>query len=135
MNLYENEDAFKSDSLFAGNEIPVLVKKVNLEPISSGVYVRGSVLMSTANGNVSLLDKNKLASTFSRDNTVVTETKGSTIIGILTDIAIVPTGGTTTTKANAYICGNFNKDVLTFESGTVSKDVELALREVGIFIN
>lgn len=135
MNLYENEETFKQDSLFDGNEIPVLVKEVNLEPISSGVYVRGSVLMSTTSGNVSLLDKNKLASTFSRDNTVVTETKGSTIIGILTDIAIVPTVGTMTTKASAYICGNFNKDVLTFESGTVSKDVELALREVGIFIN
>lgn len=135
MNLYENEDTFKSDSLFAGNKIPVLVKEVNLEPISSGVYVRGSVLMSTTNGNVSLLDKNKLASTFSRDNTVVTEIKGSTVIGILTDIAVVPTSGETITKASAYICGNFNKDVLTFASGTASKDVELALREMNIFLN
>lgn len=133
MNVYRPDETFKGDSLFASNEVPVIIKEVDLEPNSSGVYVRGSVLMSTPNGNASLLDKNQLISKVSEDNTIVEKTKGSKIIGILTDIVLVPAGGTT--KASAYICGNFNKDVLTFASGTTSRDVELELREVGILIN
>lgn len=135
MNLYENEEAFVPDNIFAGTQFPVLIKGVNLAPTSSGKYTRGSVLMESVDGNVKLLDKNSLASTFSVVDAVVTETKGSTIVGILTDDVIVPIEGTTTTKASVYICGYFHKEALQFESGTTALDVELELRKMNIFID
>ncbi len=135
MNLYSNEETFKPDNIFAGNSIPVIIKEVNLAPTSSGTYVRGSVLMSSVDGNAKLLDKSGLPSTFTVANAVVTETKGSTIIGILTDDIVVPIEGTTATKASVYICGYFKSEALTFASDTKATEVELELRKMNIFID
>lgn len=135
MNLYQNEETFLPDSLFAGHEIPVLVKGINLAPTTSGKYTRGSVLMVATDGNAKLLDKTKLVSTFAVADTVVTETKGSSVIGILTDDIVVPKEGAITTKASAYICGYFHKNALLFAEGTTAADVELELRKINIFID
>lgn len=136
MNLYENEDTFVPDSLFAGHEIPVLVKGITLAPTTSGKYARGSIVMVAADGTAKLLDKTKLSSKFSIADTVVTETKGSSIAGILTDDVVVPTEETaTTTKASVYICGYFHKNALICADGTAVTDIELELRKMNIFID
>lgn len=135
MNLYGNEETFVPDSIFAGNNIPVIVKGVNLSPTASGIYTRGSVLMISKSGNVELLDESKLDSTFTVADTVVKETKGSTIVGVLTDDVIVPIEGTETTEASIYICGYFHKEALTFAEGTTAEIVESELRKLNIFID
>ena len=135
MNLYGNEGTFVPDSIFAGNNIPVIVKGVNLAPTSSGSYARGSVLMVSTSGNAELLDVSELNSTFTVADTVVTETKGATIVGVLTDDVIVPTEGVAATEASVYICGYFHKEALTFASGTTATNAELELRKSNIFID
>ena len=135
MELYSNQSQFTPDSLFAGNQIPVLVKGVNLAPTSSGLYVRGSVLMASAGGNAELLDISKLSSTFTVSGTTVTETKGSIIVGILTDDTEVAKEGTETTEAGVYICGYFHSEALIFADGTTAQNAELELRKLNIFID
>ena len=134
MDLFKNEETFTPDNLFAGNEISAIVKGVELAPNQTGYYARGSVLMASIDGIAELLDVSKLASTFTVEGTIAKETKGSTIIGILSDDIVVPTEGTDITKASAYICGYFNSESLICASGTVSADVEKELRELGFFI-
>ncbi|BCZ48434.1 hypothetical protein psyc5s11_45010 [Clostridium gelidum] len=135
MNLYGNEETFVPDSIFAGNNIPVIVKGVNLAPTSSGSYTRGSVLMVSASGNAELLDISELESTFTVAGTAVTETKGATIVGVLTDDVIVPVDGIVATEASVYICGYFHKEALTFADGTTVATSELELRKLNIFID
>jgi hypothetical protein len=135
MNLYGNEETFVPDSIFAGNNIPVIVKGIDLAPTTSGSYARGSVLMTSTSGNTELLDVSGLNSTFTVADTVVTETKGATIVGVLTDDVVVPIDGVVTTEASVYICGYFHKEALTFADGTTAIDAELELRKLNIFID
>lgn len=135
MNLYGNEETFVPDSIFAGNNIPVIIKGVNLAPTASGSYVRGSVLMVSASGTAELLDVSALENTFIVEGTVVTETKGAAIVGVLTDDVIVPVDGIVTTEVSVYICGYFHKEALTFADGTTAATAELELRKLNIFID
>lgn len=135
MNLYGNESEFIPDDLFAGNQIPVLIKGVNLAPTVSGYYARGSVLMTSEDGNAVLLNVSKLDSTFAVSGAVATETKGSQIVGVLTDDTVVPIDGSTGTEASVYICGYFHGEALVFADGTTLQNAELELRKSNIFID
>lgn len=113
-DLVQNKGEFIPDSLFVGNEVPVLTRGITL---NKGVVAkRGAVLALDATSK-----KGVLADKSNADNLV---------IGILTD-NVDATGGDTITTM--YITGHFNSDALVFAEGTTLTDYEVELRKLGIY--
>lgn len=111
------------DNLFAGHEVPVLVKGVTLAR-GQGVLERGTV--------VGIVTASKLAK-----KVLSTAADGSQIAyGILTDT--IDTGDGTATvdvKTTAYVSGRFNSLSLKFGGTDTAANHEGKLRELGIFLN
>ena len=117
-NLVQNLDSFTPDNLFAGHEIPVLVKGVTLEA-GQGKLKRGTVL-----GKVTATGKYKKVVNSANDGSEVADC-------ILADDTDTTTGDAT---AVAYRTGHFNRKALIF-GGSDTAAHEARLRELGIFLS
>ena len=118
-NLVQNLDSFTPDNLFAGHEIPVLVKGVTLEA-GQGKLKRGTVL-----GKVTATGKYKVVNSANADGSKVADC-------ILADDVDTTTGDVT---AVAYRTGHFNRQALAFGGSDKADTHEARLRELGIFLS
>lgn len=116
-NFIQNGEQFVPDKLFAGNQIPVLVKGVSLKG-AQGKLERGTVIALDDDGNAGIADKIKTT---------------DEIYGVLTDDVTTDEEPTDLTIAEVYITGYFNSEALKFVEGTTLKDFELELRKLGIY--
>jgi hypothetical protein len=112
-------DSVTADKLFAGTDVPVIVRSVTLKA-GQGVVKRGTVLgVVTASGvaipvNSALADGSQVANC------------------ILTDD--VDTTGATDIATTAYVSGQFNRKALVFGGTDTAANHETKLRELGIFL-
>lgn len=119
-NLYEkNFDSVEMDNLFAGTEIPVIVKSVKLAA-GQGILKRGTVL-----GIVSATKEAIAVDSVKSDG-------GEKADCILTDT--VDTTGDDPIVTTAYSSGLFNRNALTFGGSDTAEKHETRLRELGIFL-
>lgn len=110
---------YSPDNLFAGHEMPVLVKGVTLAK-NQGVVARGTVLgIATASGLAKPVDSTKSDGT-------------EEPYCILTDT--INTDGEEDVKATGYITGLFNSNALIFGGNDTAETHEGKLRELGIFL-
>jgi hypothetical protein len=120
--LNDTLGAITPDNLFAGHDIPVLVKGVTLAK-GQGVLQRGTVVaIITASGLAKPVDRSK------GDGT-------QTPYGILTDTVDTGDGAALTdTKATAYVTGLFNSKALIFGGTDTAVHHEAKLRDSGIHL-
>lgn len=118
-NLVQNLDSFTPDNLFAGHEIPVLVKGVTLEA-GQGELKRGTVL-----GKVTATGKYKAVNSANEDGSKVADC-------ILADDVDTTAGDAT---AVAYRTGHFNRKALLFGGSDTAEMHEQTLRTLGIFLS
>lgn len=120
-NLYENLGEFTPDNLFAGSEVPFLVKGLT---IGSGKKLkRGTVIAIKTDDNLA---------------DIVDSSKSDGLqnpYGILTDdIDTTELDPSETENISVYISGYFNSSALTVLETDDIADFELELRRNGIFI-
>ena len=113
------ETSFTPENLFAGHEIPVLVKGVTLEA-GQGELKRGTVL-----GKVAATGKYKVVNSASEDGSEVADC-------ILADDVDTTTGDVT---AVAYKTGHFSRKALVFGGDDTADTHEQTLRALGIFLS
>jgi len=113
------ETSFTPDNLFAGHEIPVLVKGVTLEA-GQGELKRGTVL-----GKVAATGKYKVVNSANEDGSEVADC-------ILADDTDTTTGDAT---AVAYRTGHFNRKALIFGGNDTAEMHEQTLRALGIYLS
>lgn len=121
-NLYSSIGQYTRDSLFAGQDIPVLTKGIVLAK-GQGILKRGTVL--------GIITESGLAKPVDSTKTDGTQTANC----ILTDT--IDTGDATATsdvKATAYISGLFNSNALTFGGIDAYTKHEETLRMLGIYL-
>lgn len=121
-NMFSKIGECAPDNLFAGHDIPVLIKGITLAK-GQGVISRGSVLgIVTTTGLAKLVDSTKTDGT-EKANCIATDT--------------IDTGDETATddvKTTAYTSGLFNKAALTYGGTDTAANHELRLRELGIYL-
>jgi len=113
------ETSFTPDNLFAGHEIPVLVKGVTLEA-GQGELKRGTVL-----GKVTATGKYKAVNSANEDGSEVADC-------ILADDTDTTAGDVT---AVAYRTGHFNRKALLFGGDDTAETHEHTLRTLGILLS
>jgi len=113
------ETSFTPDNLFAGHEIPVLVKGVTLEA-GQGELKRGTVL-----GKVAATGKYKAVNSANENGSEVADC-------ILADDVDTTTGDVT---AVAYKTGHFNRKALVFGGDDTADTHEQTLRMLGILLS
>ncbi|MGF9907275.1 head decoration protein [Brevibacillus porteri] len=117
--LINNVGSFTPDNLFAGQEIPALVKFVKLKGLQ-GVVKRGTVLgVITASGLAVPVDSSK--------------TDGSQTANAILIEDIDTSAGDA--AAEAYESGHFNRKALIFGGTDTADKHETKLRELGIFLS
>lgn len=120
-NLYKNLGEFTPDNLFAGSEVPFLVKGLT---IGSGKKLkRGTVIAIKTDDNLA---------------DIVDSSKSDGLqnpYGILTDdIDTTELDPSETENISVYISGYFKSSALTVLEADDIADFELELRKLGIFI-
>lgn len=108
------------DNLIAGNQVPVLVKAIELE-IGTGTLKRGSII--SVSGELA-----KSTTTGVEPNITTTYDK---VDGILTDDIILSSSNKT--NATIYISGEFNSTHMTTGGDTTVLNFERELRTLGIY--
>lgn len=117
--LNNNVGNFSPDNLFAGQDVPVLMKSVKLKS-GQGVVKRGTVLgVITATGLAVPVDSSKTDGSENADSILVADV----------DTAAGDIG------AEAYISGHFNRKALVFGGTDTASKHETKLRELGIFLS
>jgi len=119
MTDLNTETSFTPDNLFAGHEIPVLVKGVTLEA-GQGELKRGTVL-----GKVTASGKYKVVNSANEDGSEVADC-------ILADDTDTTDGDVT---AVAYRTGHFNRKALVFGGSDTADTHEQTLRMLGILLS
>jgi hypothetical protein len=120
--LHETLGQSTPDNLFAGHEIPVIVKGVTLAK-NQGILKRGTVVaVITASGLAKPVDRSKA------DGTQIP-------FGILTDTVDTGSGAALTDyKTTAYVTGLFNSKALIFGGTDTVAHHEAKLRDSGIHL-
>jgi len=119
MTDLNTQTSFTPDNLFAGHEIPVLVKGVTLEA-GQGELKRGTVL-----GKVTATGKYKAVNSANEDGSEVADC-------ILADDVDTTAGDVT---AVAYKTGYFNRKALVFGGDDTADTHEQTLRMLGILLS
>jgi len=119
MTDLNTQTSFTPDNLFAGHEIPVLVKGVTLEA-GQGELKRGTVL-----GKVAATGKYKAVNSANEDGSEVADC-------ILADDNDTTTGDAT---AVAYRTGHFNRKAIIFGGNDTAEMHEQTLRALGIYLS
>ncbi|MFT5871117.1 MAG: hypothetical protein ACI8WT_000015 [Clostridium sp.] len=108
------------DNLIAGNQVPLLVKAIELE-IGTGTLIRGSVI--SISGKIA----NSTTTGVDPDTTIIYDQ----VDGILTDDVVLSDSGKT--SATIYISGEFNSTHMTTGEDTTVLNFERELRTLGIY--
>jgi len=119
MGLVNNEFTYTPDALFAGSQIQVLTKGIELVG-KQGILKRGSVIQIDANGKGILATKVGIA---------------LEVAGILTDDVETSTTLATTSIATVYETGYFNETALMVGSDATIADFKAILKKQDIFTN
>lgn len=132
MKMFEQTGEFKPDSLFAGNEFPVLKEGIGLKA-GQGVLKRGSLIIKT-DDNIGYI-AGTTQTTGSGETEKTEEIKGS-IFGILTDD--FDTGkdiSADNIPATVYQTGEFNREaIIVLGEEKTAKDYEDNMKIAGIYL-
>lgn len=132
MKMFEQIGEFKPDSLFAGNEFPVLKEGIGLKA-GQGVLKRGSLIIKTSDDVYYIAGMTQ--TTGSGETEKTEEIKGS-IFGILTDD--FDTGediSADNIPATVYQTGEFNREaIIVSGEEKTAKDYEDDMKIAGIYL-
>lgn len=132
MKMFEQTGEFKPDSLFVGNEFPVLKEGIGLKA-GQGVLQRGSLIIKT-DDNVGYI-AGATQTTGSGETEKTEEIKGS-IFGILTDdFDTGEDASVDNIPATVYQTGEFNREaiIVSGEDATV-ENYEDDMKITGIYL-
>lgn len=121
MNAFSSIGEFTPDNLIAGNQVPLLVKSIELE-VGTGMLKRGTVISIA--GKIVNCTK-----TGTDPNITTTYDK---VDGILTDD--VELNESVKTNATIYISGEFNPNFMVVGADVTVTDFERELRTLGIYV-
>lgn len=120
INAFNQVGTLTLDNLIAGNQVPVLIKAIELE-IGTGTLIRGSVISISgelANSTTTGVDPDEI-------------TTYDQVDGILTDDVIL--SDSSKTNATIYISGEFNATHMTTGADTTVLNFKRELRTLGIY--
>ena len=120
--LFTQGTDISCDNLFAGNEVPVVVKAVTLKA-ASGVVKRGTVLGIITASALAVAVDSTLTDGAQTANCILTDNVDTGAVGATVDVV-----------ATAYASGLFNRNALIFGGEDTTVDHEAKLRELGIFV-
>lgn len=120
-NLYENLGEFTPDNIFAGSEVPFLVKGIKIGP--GKTLKRGTVIAIKTDDNLADIVDSSKSDGLQNPYAILAD-----------DVDTTELDPSETENISVYISGYFNSSALTVLESDDIADFELELRKLGIFI-